>query len=85
MRAESLLNSLLAILDKEGSTITQIAAVLGTSCDLIEMLLNELKNMGYVEEIQSGCSSCPASCSIKANCAPERQSKIWCKILSNPA
>ena len=53
----------------ETHRITDLAQELGTTSQLVELMLEELSQLGYVKRISSTCSTGCATCPMSGMCA----------------
>ncbi|MBN1312027.1 MAG: hypothetical protein JXB30_11470 [Anaerolineae bacterium] len=64
-----MLNQLMALLETRGTwRVTELAAVLGTSTNLVNAMLSHLAQSGKLAQADQGCTEACAGCSLKASC-----------------
>ena len=73
-----MLDRLLALL-RDGGThrVTDLAEILDTTPELVEMMLDDLARMGYLKPVSSGCGSKCKSCPMAGICAVGSGERIW--------
>lgn len=65
-----MLNRLLSLLEEGGTRrVSDLAEELGTTPELVEIMLEDLTRMGYVKPVTSGCSAKCAACPMADACA----------------
>lgn len=72
-----MLDRLLEIL-KAGGThrVSDLARMLGTTPELVEMMLEDLSRAGYVKPV-AACAEACASCPLANSCIPAQPGKAW--------
>jgi predicted ArsR family transcriptional regulator len=79
-----MLNRLLDLLQEGGTRrVSDLANELGTTPELVELMLEDLTRMGYVKPVESECSDKCAACPMADACAaagPSEQGaggRVW--------
>ncbi len=72
-----MLEQLLSEIRQGGSLETSVlAARLGTSPQLVAVMLEHLRRMGLIEDYVDCANGC-GGCSLKSACAPRKTVRIW--------
>ncbi|MBN1979213.1 MAG: hypothetical protein JW918_17590 [Anaerolineae bacterium] len=73
-----MLNRLLDLLRSGGThRVADLADELGTTLELVEMMLEDLCRMGYLKRLGGECRGKCASCSMSGLCAAGGADKLW--------
>lgn len=74
----TLLERLLALLRQGGvRSIAQVAKELGTSSALVETMLEDLEQRGYLRPTQTQCAQQCAGCAQARRCAVTGAGRVW--------
>jgi hypothetical protein len=69
------------VLDRIGQggtwTTKSLASELGMTPLLVEMMVRDLEQRGYLKLVSSACSGACASCSLTNGCIKESSQKVW--------
>ena len=73
-----MLQRLLELL-KEGGThhIAGLANALGTTPELVRVMLQDLARMGELKKISGGCGDSCSSCPVSGQCAAGEPGQVW--------
>ena len=73
-----MLNRLLDLLRSGGThRVADLARELGTTPELVEMMLEDLCRMGYLKRAEGECGGKCASCPMAGLCAAGDADKLW--------
>jgi DNA-binding Lrp family transcriptional regulator len=73
-----MLNRLLELLQQGGThRMVDLARELGTTPELVEMMLNDLCRMGYLKRVRGECSEECRTCPMADLCAAGSGGRLW--------
>ena len=73
-----MLDRLLSLLRAGGTRrVSDLADVLDTTPELVEMMLEDLARMGYLKPVSGGCGSGCSSCPMSGMCTVGGGERIW--------
>lgn len=73
-----MLNRLLDLLRSGGThRVADLARELGTTPELVEMMLEDLCRMGYLKRTAGGCGGKCAACPVAGLCAVGGDEQLW--------
>jgi hypothetical protein len=73
-----MLDKLLALLRAGGThRVNDLADILDTTPDLVDMMLEDLARMGYLKPVSGGCGDGCSSCPMSAMCTVGSGERIW--------
>jgi len=74
----TLLEQLLALMRQGGvRSIAEVAAALGTSPALVETMLEDLTQRGYLQPLETQCTQKCAGCALSGQCAITGGGRVW--------
>jgi Mn-dependent DtxR family transcriptional regulator len=80
-----MLKQLLALLDTGGTwRVSDLAAALGTSPDLVNAMLSHLEQSGKLDLPQQRCSEACSGCSLQSTCETEPTSATFVYVSHAP-
>jgi hypothetical protein len=69
---------LLGVLVAEGvAEVQTLARSLNLGAAQVRWMLDELRRLGYLEELESGCSQACEDCPLRAACSPPARARGW--------
>ncbi len=73
-----MLETLLAMLRRGGTRrLGDLALELGTTPELVEMMLEDLTRMGYLRPVDGQCGDRCSACPLKGTCAVAGGGRVW--------
>jgi len=73
-----MLERLLELLQSgETRNVNELARALDTSPEMVRAMLENLKRLGYLKEIDDLCGSECSGCAIAGSCGARANAKIW--------
>jgi len=74
----TLLEQLLALVRQSGvRSIAEVAAELGTSPALVETMLEDLTQRGYLQPLETQCAQRCTGCALAGQCAVTKGGRVW--------
>ncbi len=73
-----MLNQLLDLLRSGGThRVSDLARELGTTPELVEMMLQDLGQMGYLKRVNGTCAETCSACPVAGLCAAGSSGQLW--------
>ena len=73
-----MLTRLLELVQRGGvHRLSDLARELDTTPALVQLMLDDLARMGYLEHSEQGCQQQCKGCSVKGACATGSEGRVW--------